>query len=100
MSKLRPVLNRDNRIAIYIQVTNPTPTSFYFNIFVGYSLMIAMTGPGENKARKIANFLLNCTEEIKMITGACGKNDVHSLSKDDLRVLNSDIAKITKVKMV
>lgn len=69
-------------------------------VFVGYSLLIAMGGSGENKAQKIANFLKNCNEEIKIITGAVGKNNIHDLSKDDLRGMNSEIARIAKVKKV
>jgi glutamate synthase domain-containing protein 2 len=54
----------------------------------------------EEASKNVANYIKNCTEEIKMITGSCGKNNVHNLSKDDLRALNSEIAKITKVKIV
>lgn len=52
------------------------------------------------KAQKIANFIKNCTEEIKIITAACGENDIHKLNKGHLRALNSEIAKITGVKLV
>jgi glutamate synthase domain-containing protein 2 len=54
----------------------------------------------EEAAEKVANFIKNSTEEIKMITGACGKNNIHNLSKDNLRALNSEIAKITKIKLI
>jgi len=54
----------------------------------------------EEASQNAASFIKNCTEEIKMITGACGENDVHKLNKGHLRALNSEIAKITKVKMV
>jgi len=50
--------------------------------------------------QKITNFIRNSTEEIKMIAGACGENDVHNLNKEHLRALNSEIAKITKIKLV
>ena len=51
-------------------------------------------------SQNVANFIKNCTEEIKMIAGACGENDVHKLNKGRLRALNSEIAKITKVKLI
>ncbi len=35
-----------------------------------------------------------------MIAGASGLNDVHKLNKGHLRALNSEIAKITKVKLI
>jgi len=35
-----------------------------------------------------------------MIAGACGENDIHKLNKEHLRALNSEIAKITKVKLM
>lgn len=50
--------------------------------------------------QNIANYIKNCTEEVKMITGACGKNDIHQLDKNDLRALNSDITKITGVSLI
>ncbi|MGB9743619.1 MAG: FMN-binding glutamate synthase family protein [Minisyncoccales bacterium] len=51
-------------------------------------------------AQKIANFIRNSTEEIKMIAGACGENNVHNLNKAHLRALNSEITRITSVKLV
>ncbi|MFQ6084262.1 MAG: FMN-binding glutamate synthase family protein [Candidatus Aminicenantia bacterium] len=54
----------------------------------------------ETASQNIANFIKNCTEEIKMIAGACGENDIHKFNKGHLRALNLEIAKITKVKMV
>ena len=54
----------------------------------------------EEASQKIANFIKNCTEEIKMIAGACGENDIHKLNKGHLRALNSEITKITKVNPV
>lgn len=52
------------------------------------------------KAQKVANFLRNCTEEIKIIAAACGKNNIHNLSKEDLRALNSEMARITGVEFI
>jgi len=54
----------------------------------------------ETASQNIANFIKNCTEEIKMIAGACGENNIHKLNKGHLRALNSEIAKITKIKLI
>jgi glutamate synthase domain-containing protein 2 len=54
----------------------------------------------EEAAKKVANFIKNCTEEIKMIAGACGENDIHKLNKNHLRALTLEISKITKVKFI
>jgi len=54
----------------------------------------------EEAAQKIANFMLSCTEEAKMIAGAVGRNDIHKLNKDDLRALDPFIAELTGVKTV
>jgi glutamate synthase domain-containing protein 2 len=50
--------------------------------------------------KNIANFIKNSTEEIKMIAGACGENDIYKLNKGHLRAMNAEIARITKVKLV
>ena len=42
----------------------------------------------EMAAQNIANFIKNCTEEIKMIAGACGENNVHNLNRSHLRALD------------
>ncbi len=54
----------------------------------------------EEASQNAASFIRNCTEEIKMIAGACGENNIHNLNKGHLRALNSEIAKISKVKIV
>jgi len=54
----------------------------------------------EEASQKAASYLKNCTEEIKMVAGACGKNNIYNLNKDDLRALDLSTAKITKVKFV
>ena len=54
----------------------------------------------EESALRAANFIKNCTEEIKMVAGACGESNIHKLNKGHLRALNSDIAKIAKVKLI
>jgi len=54
----------------------------------------------EEASQRVASFIKNCTEEIKMIAGACGENNIHKLNKGHLRALNSEIAKITKTKLI
>ena len=53
----------------------------------------------ELASQNVAGFIKNCTEEIKMIAGACGENNIHNLNKGHLRALNSEIAQITKIKL-
>ncbi|MDP3990919.1 MAG: FMN-binding glutamate synthase family protein [Candidatus Nealsonbacteria bacterium] len=50
--------------------------------------------------QNIANYIKNCTEEIKMVAGAVGKNNIHHLNKEDLRALNKEIAELTGVKFI
>lgn len=52
----------------------------------------------EEAGQNVANYIKNCAEEIKMIAGACGENDIHKLNKTHLRSLTSEMAKIAKVK--
>ena len=54
----------------------------------------------EETSQAAANYIKNCTEEIKMVAGACGENDIHKLTKGHLRALNSEAEKITKVKLI
>lgn len=51
-------------------------------------------------SQKAANYIKNCTEEIKIIAGACGKNNIHDLSKETLRALTLEAAKISGVKFI
>jgi len=53
----------------------------------------------EEASKKVANYIKNCTEEIKMIAGACGESNIRNLNKGHLKALSSEIAKITKVKL-
>jgi len=53
----------------------------------------------EEASQKIANFIKNCTEEIKMVAGACGENNIHKLNKGHLRSLNYNLSKITNIKL-
>jgi len=52
----------------------------------------------EKASQDIANYIKHCTEEIKMIAGSCGKNNIQNLSRDDLRAINSEIANILNKK--
>jgi len=54
----------------------------------------------ETASQNAANFIKNCTEEIKMISGACGENDIHKLNKGHLRALTQNAQIITKVKFI
>jgi glutamate synthase domain-containing protein 2 len=54
----------------------------------------------EQAAENAANFIKNSTEEIKIIAGACGENDVHKLNKGLLRALNPEIAGIANIKLI
>ena len=51
-------------------------------------------------ARRIANFLLTMHEELKMLTMLAGYDDVHRLTKNDLRAVNRDAADITGLKLI
>jgi len=53
----------------------------------------------EEVSQRIASFINNCTEEIKMIAGVCGEDNIHKLNKGRLRALNSEISKITGIKL-
>jgi glutamate synthase domain-containing protein 2 len=53
----------------------------------------------EQAVQNVANFIKNSTEEIKIIAGACGENDIHNLTKEHLRALNPEIAQISGVKL-
>jgi glutamate synthase domain-containing protein 2 len=52
-----------------------------------------------NASELVANFLKATTEEVKMIAGACGHNNIHSLSKLDMIALSKLASKTTGVKL-
>lgn len=54
----------------------------------------------EKASSGVAGYITHCTEEVKMIAGACGEDDVHKLQKNHLRALNSDTARITRTRLV
>jgi len=41
----------------------------------------------EEASQKVASFIKNSTEEIKMIAAACGENNIHNLNKGHLKAL-------------
>lgn len=54
----------------------------------------------ELASQNVANYIINSTEEIKMITGVVGENDVHKLNRNALRAITPETARIAKVKML
>ena len=50
-------------------------------------------------AQKITNFVHACSEEVKMAAGACGYDNVHNLSTQDLVALNFNISRMTGIKL-
>lgn len=53
----------------------------------------------EKASQDVASYIKNSTEEIKMIAGACGEDNIHKLNKGHLRALTLEAAKITKLKL-
>jgi glutamate synthase domain-containing protein 2 len=53
----------------------------------------------DEAAEKVANFFKHCAEEIKMLAGACGYDDIHKLSAEDLRALTFEAQMITGIPM-
>jgi len=54
----------------------------------------------EKAAEQLVNFLKAMVDEIKMLTMLSGHDDIHQLSKEDLRALDVNVAAITGVKLV
>jgi len=54
----------------------------------------------EKAAERLVNFLKAISEEIKMLTMLAGHDDIHELSKEDLRALDLNVAAMTGVKFV
>jgi len=53
----------------------------------------------DEAAQKVANFFLKCNEEVKMLAAACGYDDIHKLSVEDLRALTFEAQVITGIPM-
>jgi len=54
----------------------------------------------EEASKKAANFIKACTEEVKMAAAACGKKNIHELSRNDLESIDLLIEKITGIPLV
>jgi glutamate synthase domain-containing protein 2 len=54
----------------------------------------------DEAAKNISNFLTACTEEVKMAAGACGKKNIHELSREDLRSLTTIAKEVTEIPLV
>lgn len=54
----------------------------------------------DEASQKAANFLRAINEEVKMIAGACGVDDVHKLNKNHLRAYSPELARALGIKSV
>ncbi len=54
----------------------------------------------EQAAERVANFLQGMATELAAITLACGKDDVHKLSREDLVALTPQAAAITGLPLM
>ncbi len=54
----------------------------------------------EHSARRLANYLRVCNEELKTFARLTGHDDVHGLNVDDLCTINTEISKYANVKHV
>ena len=53
-----------------------------------------------NAKDKVVGYINACTEEIKMVAGAVGHNDVHKLCKNDLAALTKETAELCGIRFV
>ncbi len=51
-------------------------------------------------AKNVANFLMACTEEVKMAAAACGKRNIHGLNREDLRSISLIAKEVTGIPLV
>ncbi|MBU4534272.1 MAG: nitronate monooxygenase [Euryarchaeota archaeon] len=54
----------------------------------------------KTKGERVSNFINAMNEEIKMLAQISGHNDIRNLNKEDLRALNTNIAAISRVKLI
>jgi len=54
----------------------------------------------DESGRRVANFLNASLEELKVFARITGNNDIHELSIENLRTVNSEISKYTNIKHV
>lgn len=50
--------------------------------------------------QRVANYLRAVTEELKTLTMLAGKDDVHKLTREDLRALTVDVSAITGIRLI
>ncbi len=50
-------------------------------------------------AQRVANFIQAATSDIKTIARICGKDDIHKLSRQDLKAINPELSRITGVDL-
>lgn len=53
----------------------------------------------EDATQSVARYIRHCTEEIKMVAGACGRKEIHGLGRDDLRALTTEVSKVAGVPL-
>jgi glutamate synthase domain-containing protein 2 len=54
----------------------------------------------DEAATRVANFLNACNEEVKMVAAACGKKNIHELSREDLKSLSLIVKEVTEIPLV
>jgi glutamate synthase domain-containing protein 2 len=54
----------------------------------------------DQASKSIVNYVTACSEEVKMAAGACGYDNVHNLSPEDLRALDFNMSRITGIRLV
>ena len=51
-------------------------------------------------SQSIVSYVTACSEEMKMVSGACGYDNVHDLSPGDLRALDFNMSRMTGIRLV
>ena len=54
----------------------------------------------DDAAKNVANFLIACSEEVKMAAGACGKRNIHELNRNDLASISLLAERVTGIPLV
>jgi methylamine---glutamate N-methyltransferase subunit C len=54
----------------------------------------------DEAAERIANLLASMTMEMKLVTSALGKDDVHDLRPHDLAALNLEASAMAKIPLI
>ncbi len=53
----------------------------------------------DKAAKRVSNFIQAATHDIETIARICGKDDIHELSRDDLKAINPELSRITGVAL-